>query len=60
MRSRTSRRGLHHRDRSRRFAALGDLHAGIDQAVFSLETLLEWAERDERDGSPDRGDPEAP
>ena len=43
-----------------RFAALGDLHAGIDQAVFSLETLLEWAERDERDGSPDRGDPEAP
>ena len=42
-----------------RFAALGDLHAGIDQAVFSLETLLEWAERDERDGSPDRGDPEA-
>jgi DNA ligase D-like protein (predicted polymerase) len=42
-----------------RFAALGDLHAGIDQAVFSLETLLEWAERDERDGSPDRGAPEA-
>ncbi len=33
-----------------RFADLGDLHAGIDQAVYSLETLLEWAERDERDG----------
>ena len=32
-----------------RFAALGDLHAGIDDAAFSLETLLNWAERDERD-----------
>ena len=30
-----------------RFAQLGDLHAGIDEAVFSLEPLLEWAERDE-------------
>ena len=29
-----------------RFAELGDLHAGIDDAVFSLETLLEWADRD--------------
>jgi DNA ligase D len=28
-----------------RFAKLGDLHAGIDAAVFSLEPLLEWAER---------------
>ena len=27
-----------------RFAKLGDLHAGIDDAVFSLEPLLEWAE----------------
>jgi DNA ligase D len=35
-----------------RFARLGDLHAGIDDAVFSLEPLLEWAERDERDGTP--------
>jgi DNA ligase D-like protein (predicted polymerase) len=33
-----------------RFARLGDLHAGIDDAVFSLEPLLEWAERDERAG----------
>ena len=33
-----------------RFAKLGDLHAGIDDAVFSLEPLLEWAERDERAG----------
>jgi DNA primase len=32
-----------------RFAALGDLHEGIDDAVFSLETLLGWAKRDERD-----------
>jgi DNA primase len=32
-----------------RFARLGDLHAGIDDAVFSLEGLLAWAERDERD-----------
>jgi DNA ligase D len=32
----------------RRFAKLGDLHAGIDDAVFSLEGLLEWAARDER------------
>ncbi|HEX4705028.1 MAG TPA: non-homologous end-joining DNA ligase [Pseudonocardiaceae bacterium] len=29
-----------------RFARLGDLHAGIDDAVFSLEPLLEWADRD--------------
>lgn len=29
-----------------RFAELGDLHAGIDDAVFSLDPLLEWAERD--------------
>ncbi|MGH2915533.1 MAG: non-homologous end-joining DNA ligase [Solirubrobacteraceae bacterium] len=33
-----------------RFARLGDLHAGIDKAVFSLEPLLEWADRDERAG----------
>jgi DNA ligase D len=32
-----------------RFARLGDLHAGIDEAVFSLESLLEWAARDERE-----------
>ena len=33
-----------------RFARLGDLHAGIDDAVFDFDPLLEWAERDERDG----------
>ncbi len=32
-----------------RFARLGDVHAGIDDAVWSIEPLLEWAERDERD-----------
>ena len=32
-----------------RFAALGDLHEGIDDAAFDLAPLLEWAERDERD-----------
>ena len=29
-----------------RFARLGDLHAGIDEAVFELDPLLEWADRD--------------
>jgi DNA ligase D len=42
-----------------RFAELGDLHAGIDDAVFSIDTLLEWAERDERAGAPDPGEPDA-
>jgi DNA ligase D len=38
-----------------RFAKLGDLHAGIDDAVFSIEPLLEWAERDEHEGAADPG-----
>ncbi len=42
-----------------RFAELGDLHAGIDDAAFSIERLLEWAERDERAGVADLGDPDA-
>jgi DNA ligase D-like protein (predicted polymerase) len=29
-----------------RFARLGDLHEGIDDAAYSLDTLLEWADRD--------------
>ncbi len=29
-----------------RFAKLGDLHARIDEQAFSLEPLLEWAQRD--------------
>ncbi len=47
-----------------RFAELGDLHAGIDDAVFAIDELLEWAARDERDGAvdatPDDDDPEVP
>ena len=34
-----------------RFATLGDLHAGIDDAVFSIDELLEWAARDEAAGA---------
>ena len=33
-----------------RFAALGDLQAGIDGAVCDLRVLLEWVERDEGAG----------
>jgi DNA ligase D len=33
-----------------RFAALGDVHAGIDDAVCDLRVLLEWVERDEKGG----------
>jgi DNA ligase D len=29
-----------------RFARLGDLHAGIDDDAYRLDTLLEWADRD--------------
>jgi DNA ligase D len=32
-----------------RFARYGDLHDGIDEAVWSIEPLLDWADRDERD-----------
>jgi DNA ligase D-like protein (predicted polymerase) len=32
-----------------RFAELGDLHASIDDASFSLEPLLDMADRDEKD-----------
>jgi DNA ligase D len=32
-----------------RFAELGDVHAGIDDAVWDIEPLLEWADRDERE-----------
>ena len=33
-----------------RFAELGDVQAGIDDAVCDLRALLEWVERDEREG----------
>jgi len=40
-----------------RYADLGDLHAGIDEAAFDLAPLLEWADRDERDvGEPSVSD----
>jgi DNA ligase D len=29
-----------------RFAELGDLHQGIDEGAYRLDTLLEWADRD--------------
>ena len=32
-----------------RFAELGDLHADIDDSVYQLDELLEWADRDERE-----------
>jgi DNA primase len=41
-----------------RFASLGDLHAKIDDQPFSLETLLEWADRDEKAGLADTEPPE--
>jgi DNA ligase D-like protein (predicted polymerase) len=34
-----------------RYAELGDLHAGIDDAVFDIAPLLEWADRDEAAGA---------
>jgi DNA ligase D len=43
-----------------RFAKLGDLHEQIDDASFSLERLLEWADRDEASGEACPGDPDAP
>ena len=41
-----------------RYAELGDLHDGIDDAVFSIDPLLEWAERDEREGADTPPEPE--
>jgi DNA ligase D len=41
-----------------RYATKGDLHAGIDSAVFNIELLLEWADRDEREEPPISNDPE--
>jgi DNA ligase D len=41
-----------------RFAELGDLHAGIDEAVFAIDELLEWADRDELAGAADDGPPD--
>ncbi|MEQ7123026.1 non-homologous end-joining DNA ligase [Actinopolymorpha sp. B11F2] len=32
-----------------RFATVGDLHAGVNDEAYAIDTLLEWAERDQRD-----------
>ncbi len=42
-----------------RFAELGDLHEGIDEAVFRIDELLEWADRDEAAGEAVPDDPDA-
>ncbi|AKU15241.1 non-homologous end-joining DNA ligase [Luteipulveratus mongoliensis] len=34
-----------------RYAELGDLHADIDAKAYRLDTLLEWADRDEAEGA---------
>ena len=41
-----------------RFAELGDLHEGIDSEVFDIAPLLEWADRDERQGHEVPDEPE--
>jgi DNA ligase D-like protein (predicted polymerase) len=46
-----------------RFAELGDLHEDIDDHAFDLESLREWADRDEANGltsTTGRGDGEDP
>lgn len=40
----------------KRLAALGDLHAGIDEVAHDLAPLLEWADRDEAEGLAQAGD----
>jgi DNA ligase D len=40
-----------------RLAELGDLHEGIDEAVFDIAPLLEWAARDEHAGAGQPADP---
>src|SRR5579859_2257464 len=42
-----------------RFARLGDLHAGIDDQAYSVDTLLAWADRDGLDPA-DPADPADP
>jgi DNA ligase D len=41
-----------------RFAEIGDLHATIDDEVFDIVPLLEWADRDEREGQETPAEPE--
>lgn len=44
----------------KRYAALGDLHATIDDTPYRLDTLLEWADRDDSAGAetPPQPDPD--
>ncbi|QIX26864.1 ATP-dependent DNA ligase [Nocardioides sp. JQ2195] len=41
-----------------RYAEIGDLHADIDDHVFDIARLLEWADRDESEGADPPVDPE--
>ncbi len=41
-----------------RFAELGDLHASIDDHPFDITPLLDWADRDEREGAEPPADPD--
>jgi len=43
---------------SARYAGLGDLHADIDEHVFNIAPLIEWADRDEREGHEVPAEPE--
>jgi DNA primase len=42
-----------------RFAELGDLHADIDRHPWSIGPLLDWADRDDREGATDPGQDDA-
>jgi DNA ligase D-like protein (predicted polymerase) len=42
-----------------RFAQLGDLHDAIDDHVFDMTPLYEWAERDEREGAETPDEPDS-
>lgn len=42
-----------------RYAERGDLHAGIDAAVFDIGPLLDWSARDEAEGAEPPPDPDA-
>jgi len=41
-----------------RFAELGDLHEAIDDSSYDIAPLIEWADRDERDGKQTPTEPE--
>jgi DNA primase len=40
-----------------RFAEIGDLHATIDDEVFDIAPLIEWADRDEAEGKETPAEP---